>query len=105
MHANKYELVRIFKQAGMSTSRILKSIEKLQDLAYRVQRAVGRKYMKTFPETCQKDFNIEVQAEFMAVKNEKAKYELLNSVDCDTGFGELTIVASRDARTMMIKFE
>lgn len=52
-----------------------------------------------------KDFNIEVQADFMTIKHQGNNYEILNITDCNTAFGERTIVRSRNAEQMMHTFE
>lgn len=52
-----------------------------------------------------KDFNVEVKADFMTVRPGEGKYEILNIVDTSTGYGERSVVGSRSTETMMSKFE
>lgn len=90
----------------MLTPRILKAKEKVTGSCIPCARSGRPKNRRELSLShVNQDFNVEVQADFMTVKNGQEKYELLNVVDCGTGFGERTFVRSRDSHNMMTKFE
>lgn len=52
-----------------------------------------------------KEFNNEVQADFLTIKTQERRYEVLNIVHTSTGYGKRTLVQSRSAANMLSKFE
>lgn len=52
-----------------------------------------------------KDFNHELQADFVTIKVKENNYEILNIVDVGTANGERIVMPSRDAKIMMQKLE
>lgn len=105
-HANSTELSSLFKEAGMLTPKIEKAIDKVT-ASCNACASSGRpaNTRKISLKNVNKDFNTEVQADFLTVKFGTNKYELLNVVDCSTAYAERSIVNSRSAQSMMSKFE
>lgn len=105
-HGNATEMSRLFEEAGMLTPRIKKAIDKVTKACTPCARSGRPKNSRKLSlKHVNKDFNIEVQADFMTVKHQGVNYELLNVSDCNTAFGERSIVTSRGASQMMQKFE
>lgn len=105
-HGNKEELTRLLKEEGLLTPRIIKPIDKVTSSCIPCSPSGRPKNSKKLSlKHVNKDFNIEVQADFMTVKHEAKTYELLNITYLGTGYGEKCVVTSRPAAVMMSKFE
>lgn len=106
MHGNSSELSRLFEEAGMLTPRIKRAISKVTESCTPCAKSGRPKNTKKLSlKHVNREFNDEVQADFMTIKHNDDKYEVLNISDCSTAFGERCIVKSRSAEVMMGKFE
>lgn len=86
-HGNSNELSRLLEEASMLT-KVTKSCV----LCAKSGRPKNVKKLSI--NHINKEFNNEVQADFMAVKHEGDKYEIVNISDSSTAFGERRILKS-----------
>lgn len=105
-HGNRHELSTLFEDAGMMTDKVKKAIDKVTSSCIPCTKS-GRpaNSTKISLKHVNKDFNAEVQADFLTVKCSRGKYEILNIIDTSTGYGERSVVKSRSAEVMKSKFE
>lgn len=105
-HGNKQELVCLFSKAGMTTGKMKKAIEKVTSSCVLCSNS-GRPQStnKMSFKHVNKAFNDEVKADLLTVKYHDGKYEKLNIVNTSTGYGERSIVESRNEQTIVSKFE
>lgn len=105
-HGNEKELEALFREAGLLTPKIKNAIAKIESSCITCATS-GRPVQtkKISLKHVNKEFNVEVQADFMTVNCKEKKYEVLNVEDTSTGYGERKTVDYRCAKKMMAQFE
>lgn len=105
-HGHKKELVQLFTEEEMMPEKLKQPVEKVKNAC--IPCAVSGRPANTNKLSLKhvnKRFNVEVQADFLTVKCDEGKYEVLNIVYTSTGYGERAVVESMSSEVMMSKLQ